>query len=74
MLQLEIPALARDMDDFAALQDHLATTPEGGAAILVYALLSYVAGDPPADKYVAAALDAGQLQSGALRVMDRQRL
>jgi hypothetical protein len=74
MTQIEIAKVPANRDEFLALQGRLASTPEGGAAVLVAALLSYVGGDAQAEAYVAAALDPAGLQSGALRVADRQRL
>jgi len=74
MSEIEITNLAHTQEQFQALQGRLASTPEGGAAVLVAALLSYVGGDAQAEAYVAAALDPAGLQSGALRVADRQRL
>ena len=74
MSHIEISRLPHGSEDFSAMQADLASTPEGGATALVAALLSYVAGDALAEQYVAAALDEARLQSGALRVADRQRL
>jgi hypothetical protein len=60
---VEIPALPQDIEGFRALRDALATTPEGGASVMVLALLCYAL-DPDAS-----------LGSRALTVsVDRSRL
>lgn len=74
MAQIEIVNLPNNVDALLALQNSLATTPEGGAAVLVAALLAYVKRDPLAEQYLALLVDAGQLQSDSLRAVDRQRL
>lgn len=74
MSTIEIAELPRSLEDFQAVQHNLATTPEGGAAILVTALLAYVQNESQAETYLAAALDVSRLQSGSLTVADRQRL
>jgi hypothetical protein len=71
---VEIADFPRSPEDLLALQGRLASTPEGGAAILVTALLAYAQNDLQAEAYLAAALDASRLQSGSLTVADRQRL
>jgi hypothetical protein len=57
MVKLEIAGLPNNLDELLALQHSLATTPEGGTAVLVAALLSYVKRDPLAEQYLALVLD-----------------
>jgi len=45
--QIVVPVLPTTLDDFIALRDEVAVTPEGGAVIMVLALEVYVA-DPQA--------------------------
>jgi hypothetical protein len=45
--QIVVPELPKTLDDFIALRDDLAVTPEGGAAMMVLALAVYAA-DPKA--------------------------
>lgn len=74
MAKIEIASLPNNLYELLALQRSLATTPEGGAAVLVAALLTYVKRDPLAEQYLALLVDADQLQSSSLRAVDRQRL
>ena len=74
MVKIEIAGLPTNLDDLLAMQSSLANTPEGGAAVLVAALLTYVKRDPLAEQYLALLVDVGQLQSDSLRAIDRQRL
>ena len=74
MPQITIDNLPNNMDNLLAMQSSLATTPEGAAAVLVAALLTYVKRDPLAEQYLALLVGAGQLQSDSLRAVDRQRL
>ncbi len=41
--QIVVPVLPKTLDDFIALRDDVAVTPEGGAIIMVLALAIYVA-------------------------------
>lgn len=63
-----------NLDELLGLQDKIGKTPEGGAAVLIAALLAWAQDDPKAESYLATALACGQLECGQLRLADRQRL
>ncbi len=60
--------------ELLALQHKLANTPEGGAVVLIAALLAWAHDDPRAEMYLSSALACGQLECGQIRLIDRQRL
>lgn len=60
--------------ELLTLQDKIGKTPEGGAVVLIAALLAWAHDDAKAESYLATALASGQLQCGQLRLADRQRL
>ncbi len=74
MTTIEIPKPIQNQGELLSLQSSVATTPEGGAAVLVAALLAWAQDDPRAEVYLASALDAGQLQCGQIKLIYRQRL
>ena len=67
-------APVQTLDELLALQEKVGQTPEGGAAVLIAALLAWAHDDPKAESYLASALASGQLQFGQLKLADRQRL
>lgn len=60
--------------ELLALQHKIANTPEGGAAVLIAALLAWAHDDARAEVYLSSALACGQLECGQIRLVDRQRL
>ena len=64
----------QSLAELLALQDKVSKTPEGGAAVLIAALLAWTQDDPRAESYLASALASGQLEFGQLKLVDRQRL
>ena len=59
-----ISPLPDSLDRFFTMHAELATTPEGGAAALVTALLLYPEAPPLAESCLAATVDAGRLAPG----------
>jgi hypothetical protein len=52
------------IDDFVALRNQVATTPQGGAAMMVVALLAYVEDKELGQQCLAVAVDRGRLSEG----------
>lgn len=62
--QLEVPGLPATVEELVALRDRLATTPEGGAAVMVLALLAYAQDPALGVKFLTVAIEADQLDDG----------
>lgn len=61
---IEVPGLPSTVEELVALRDRLATTPEGGAAIMVLALLAYAQDPALGTKFLTVAIEAKQLADG----------
>ena len=77
---MSLPALPRSIEEFVALRDRTATTPQGGAAMLVVALLLHAEDETLGGQCLAAAVAAERLAEGGggyqgwrLRRSDLQR-
>jgi hypothetical protein len=73
--------LPETVEDFVAMRDHVATTPQGGAAMMVVALLIYADHEDVGLQCLTVAVDRDRLTSGPkgykgwqLRNADLQRL
>jgi hypothetical protein len=74
-------SLPRSIEEFVALRDQVATTPQGGAAMTVVALLLYARDETLGGQCLAAAVAAERLSEGGggyqgwrLRRSDLQRM
>ena len=61
---IEVSRLPQDVEDFVALRDQVATTPQGGAAMLVIALLLYAKNEDLGRQCLTVAADRDRLQEG----------
>jgi hypothetical protein len=61
---VEVPGLPATVEELVALRDRIATTPEGGAAVMVLALLAYAQDPALGARFLTVALDQSQLQDG----------
>ncbi len=59
-----IAALPRSIEEFVALRDRTATTPQGGAAMMVVALLLYAQDETLGQQCLAAAVAGERLSEG----------
>lgn len=64
-LTVEIGHLPQSIEEFVALRDRIADTPQGGAAVLVVALLVYAGDQVLGDQALTVAIDQEQLQEAA---------
>lgn len=62
--KVEVPGLPATVEELVALRDRIATTPEGGAAIMVLALLAYAQDPALGTKFLTVAIEARQLDDG----------
>lgn len=63
--QMTIPAIPASVDDFVSWRDSVATTPEGGAAVFVMALLKYSEDQKLGQHFLTVAIDAQWLTNKA---------
>lgn len=63
-ITIEIPSIPTSVEGFLALRDELATTPHGGAAALVAALLVYAEDAELGEACMTLAVDRERLTSG----------
>lgn len=61
---VEVPGLPATVEDLVALRDRIATTPEGGAAVLVVAMIAYAQDAAVGTKFLTVALEASKLVDG----------
>lgn len=61
---VRLEAMPRSVDEFVAARDRLARSPQGGAAMMVVALLLYAQDEQVGQACLAAAVDRGRLQEG----------
>ncbi len=61
---VEISQFPQTIDEFVALRDRIAQTPEGGAATLVVALIAYAGDETLGRACLTVAVDRGSLQEG----------
>jgi hypothetical protein len=78
---IEVNQLPDSVDEFVALRDELAQTPQGGAVMMVLALQAYVTDPDLGWQCLTIAVDRGRLQDGAagykgweLIAAERQRI
>lgn len=78
---IQINALPQSIEEFVALRNKVAETPEGGATMMVVALLAYAEDEQLGQQCLTVAVDRGRLQEGAkgykgwqLRNTDLQRI
>jgi hypothetical protein len=62
---VEIGAIPSSVEDFVALRDEVAKSPEGGAAMMVVALLAYTHDEALGRACLTVAVDRKRLQEGA---------
>ena len=62
---VQIEELPRSVEEFVALQSRVAQTPQGGAAMMVIALLLYTSDRELGERCLAAAVDQGRLEEGS---------
>ncbi len=62
--RVEIEHLPQSVEEFVALRDRLARTPEGGAAMMVVALLLYAESEALGGPCLAVAAESSRLQEG----------
>ncbi len=81
MATVEIAGLPETAEEFIALRDRLANTPEGGAAMMVVALLLYAEDESLGLQCLTIAVDKDRLEHGSegykgwqLRASDRSLL
>ncbi|MGC9334398.1 MAG: DUF6935 domain-containing protein [Anaerolineae bacterium] len=61
---VSVDALPKSIDAFCALRDEIAHTPQGGAAMMVFALLVHVDDETLGRQCLTMAVDRGRLQEG----------
>jgi hypothetical protein len=78
---IQIAALPQTLDEFIAVRDQIAHTPQGGAATMVIALLLHARDQELGRQALTVAVDRSRLQEGTdgykgwqLRRGDRQRI
>jgi hypothetical protein len=78
---IQIDGIPQSIDAFVALRDQVATTPQGGAAMMVVALIAYATDEELGRQCLTVAVDRDRLQEGAqgykgweLRRSDLQRI
>lgn len=69
---VQIDQLPRSVADFVTLRDRIATSPQGGAAVMVVALLLYTQDEEFGQQCLAAAVDRGRLVKGSQGYQDQQ--
>jgi hypothetical protein len=62
---VQLDNLPSSLDQFVAWRDRVATTPQGGAASMVVALLLYAGNKALGEQCLAAAVDRARLQEGS---------
>ena len=62
---VRIDSLPQSIDEFVALRDQIARTPEGGAAMMVVALLLYAGDEDIGQQCLTAAVDRERLEESA---------
>jgi hypothetical protein len=78
---VQIDELPQSIEAFVTLRDRVAQTPQGGAAMMVVALLAYAHDEALGRQCLAAAVDRGRLDEGPdgykgrqLRTSDMRRI
>ena len=64
-LSVEIGHLPRSIEEFVALRDRIADTPQGGAVIMIVALLIYAEDQVLGEQALTVAVDRERLQEAA---------
>jgi hypothetical protein len=71
-VSVQIPSLPTSIEEFLDLRDRVATTPEGGAATMVVALLAYAETEGLGQECLACAVGSSRLVDGAQGYRGRQ--
>jgi hypothetical protein len=61
---VQVDRLPESIEDFVALRDAVAKTPQGGAAMMVVALLAFAEDEALGQQCLTVAVDRGRLQEG----------
>jgi hypothetical protein len=69
---IQIPSLPASIDEFLELRDRVATSPEGGAAMMVVALLAYAEGEQLGQECLTCAVARTRLVDGMQGYKGRQ--
>ena len=64
-LRVQIDQLPSSVEDFVALRDQVSMTPQGGAAMMVVALLAYASDEKVGRQCLTIAVDRGRLVEGS---------
>lgn len=59
-----VQSMPGDVDEFLALRDQLSSTPEGGAAVFLVAVMAYVENIELGEQFLTIALDQNNLSKG----------
>ena len=62
---VQFDRVPEEIEAFVALRNQVATTPQGGAAMMVVALLAYVEDEELGRQCLTVAVDRGRLSQGA---------
>jgi hypothetical protein len=71
-VSVQIPSLPDSIEQFLDLRDRLATTPEGGAAMMVVALLAYAEAEELGEECLTCAVGSSRLVEGTQGYKGRQ--
>ena len=63
---IEVPSIPDNIEAFLSLRDSLATTPEGGAAIMITALQMHARNKALGMQAITIAMDSGNLMGGSV--------
>lgn len=63
-MTVKVEAIPADVESFLAMRDALAVTPEGGAAVMLVALMKYMQDRTLGMQFITIALDQGNLSPG----------
>ncbi len=61
---VKVDKMPTSVDEFLELRNNIATTPEGGAAVFLVALKTYVDNPELGNQFLVVAVDKGSLQEG----------
>jgi len=62
---IEIQALPQSVEEFVTLRDQIAQTPQGGATVMIVALLAYAEDEQVGQACLTVAVDRDRLQEGS---------
>jgi hypothetical protein len=61
---ITVPKMPETIEEFVAFRDEVASTPEGGAAVMVVAMIAYTENEELGRQCLTVAADRGRLQEG----------